>query len=423
MNRLRQGLAPRLVAWLVAWLVLWLGLLPTAPQALAQEPMLLTLLDLSADEAPARELAFEVTRALRQHPQVKFRELDETLHLGGEEAQASSLKSAELLVKSGLAKLRAGKRDAAMEDLDSAVDNYLVALALLPLELQPLAEALGYLGAAQLAAGQTKAAQASFARAVQVNPKLSLDLNAVLAKAQVAYEQAKAEVLARPKVDFEVRTTPPLARVYVNGRYMGLSPVYASGLAGPQLVVLTKHGQARKGRVVQVDAAHPGVDEALEPARRAAAWSALLGRLAELFDGAVEPADLAEGEGLAGVPYAVAIRAQGTRANMRVEVALCNLAGRQVIQRIARDLKWEGRNKAAKEAVDKLVADLLRPPEVHAGGPAPAAAPTPVYKTWWFWTIVGAAAVGSGVALWLASDSEPAPRTYAPGTGGILIQF
>lgn len=415
MNRLRQGL--------VLWLVLWLGLLPTAPQVLAQEPMLLTLLDLSADEAPARELAFEVTRALRQHPQVKLRELDETLNLGGEEAQVSSLKSAQALVQSGLAKLRAGKRDAAIEDLDSAVDNYLVALAVLPLDLQPLAEAYGYLGAAQLQAGQAKAAEASFVRAVEVNPKLTLDLAAVSAKAEAVYASKKAEVLARPKVDFEVRTTPPLARVYANGRYMGLSPVYASGLTGRQLVVVAKHGQARVGRVLSVDASHPGLDEALQPARRAAAWSALLGRLAELFDGAVEPQDLAEGEGLAGVPYAVAIRAHGTRANMRVEVALCNLAGRQVIQRLARDLKWEGRNKAAREAVDQLVADLLRPPEVVSAGPAAAAQPTPVYKTWWFWTIVGAAAVGSGVALWLASDSEPAPRTYAPGTGGILIQF
>lgn len=408
---------------LVLGLIALLGVLPAAQTALAQDAMLLTLLDLSRDEAPARELAFEVTRALRQHPQVKFRELDETLNLGGEEAQVTSLKSAEALVKSGLSKLRSGKREAAVEDLDNAVDNYLGALALIQTDLQPLAQALGWLGAAQLQAGQAKAADASFARAVQVHPKLNLDLSDVSAKAQANYERVKAEVLAKAKVDFEVRTDPPLARVYVNGRYMGLSPVYASGLAGEQLVVMAKHGMARKGRLVTVEGSHPGIDEKLEPARRAAAWSALLGRLAELFDGAVEPSDLAEGEGLAGVPYAVAIRAQGTRAKMRVEVALCNLAGRQVIQRISRDLKWEGRNKEARESVDQLVADLLKPPEVNAGGPAPGASGQPVYKKWWFWTIVGAVAVGSGVALWLASDSEPAPSAYAPGTGGILIQF
>lgn len=413
--------------WRTAVVTVFLSLLGQVQVAWARSPlgdaMLLTLLDLSADEAPSRELAFEVTRALRQHPNVKFRELDETLNLGGEEAAVTSLKSAEGLTKAGVAKLRAGKHNAAVEDLESAVDNYLTALALVQSDLAPLAQALVWLGSAQWQAGDTKAAEQSLARAVQVNPKLTLTTDTLPAKARARWDQVRADVVARPKVDFEVRTEPPHARVYVAGRFMGLSPVYASGLSGEQLVVVSKHGWARRGRIVTVDASHAGLDETLEPARRAAAWTALQGRLADLFDGAIEPSDLTETEGMAGVPYAVAVRATGSRAKMKVEVALCNLSGRQVVQRLSRELKWEGRNKAARDAVDQLVADLLRAPEVAVAPATPAVQTRPVYQTWWFWTIVGAAAVGSGVAVYLATRPSDSPPAYAPGTGGLLILF
>jgi hypothetical protein len=46
-----------------------------------------------------------------------------------------------------------------------------------------------------------------------------------------------------------------------------------------------------------------------------------------------------------------------------------------------------------------------------------------VFKTWWFWTVIGGVAVGSTAAILLASESDPVPPTYAPGTGGLKIQF
>ena len=133
-----------------------------------------TLIDLSPDDTASQEVAAEFLRSLRQSQQVRFRDLDDALNIGGEELVISSLKSADGLVRSGKAKLDKKEFDDAADDLREAVDNYLTGLAHVA-DPAVVAKAMGLLAAAQWLAGDTKAAATSMARCVQFDPKLEQD--------------------------------------------------------------------------------------------------------------------------------------------------------------------------------------------------------------------------------------------------------
>ena len=59
-------------------------------------------------------------------------------------------------------------------------------------------------------------------------------------------------------------------------------------------------------------------------------------------------------------------------------------------------------------------ADATPPPHVEAlvttTAPAPAAAPTPIYRRWWFWSALGVVAAGALIGAYAAS--RPAPQPY-----------
>lgn len=396
---------------------------PEPTKTAVNDAPLTSLLDLSPDEPASREIAFDVARSLRRSTQVRYRDLDEVLNVGAEDTQIASVRSGDGLIKSGKTKLRDGQYDAAIEDFDAAVESYLTGYALLP-DLTVLPRAIALEGVAQLLSGDEAKAATTFARSVQADLKYEQDFTEYPQKVQTAYDTARQAVLARPKIEYEVRTTPPNARVYVNGVFQGLSPVWVKTRVGEQFVTLSKHGSARKAKIFNLELQKdpPPLEEELPKARRQAAYESVIERLGEIFDGSVEPSDLTEAQGLCGATYAVALRATGTRDKMKVELALANLAGRQVVNRLTREIKWQKRDK---ELIDKLVDELFRIPELPAAEvPAPIGGSTPVYKTWWFWTVIGAVVVGSATAVVLATrKSTPTPPKYAPGHGGLVIQF
>ena len=391
------------------------------PSASAQDAPLTTLFDLSHDEPAPREIAFDVARSLRRSKQVRYRDLDDELNRGAEDSALASVRSGDGLMKSGRAKLNAGQYSMAADDFEAAVESYLEAYAVLP-DLAVLPRAMALLAIAQLLDGDASKAATNFARSVQSDLKYEQDFTEFPAKVQTVYDAARKDVLARPRVQYEVRTTPPNARVYVNGVYQGLSPVWVKSTAGEQFVAMSKPGTARRAKVLrQTQADSPPLTEELAPAKRKPTFDAVTAALAEIFEGAVEPNDLTEAQGLAGASYAVVLRASGTRDQMKVELALANLAGRQVVNRLTREIKWQKRDK---ELIDKLVDELFHIPELPAYEGAAPVSGTPVYKTWWFWTVIGAAAAGSTVAVLLATrKSAPAAAKYGEGEGGLKIRF
>jgi hypothetical protein len=115
------------------------------------------------------------------------------------------------------------------------------------------------------------------------------------------------------------------------------------------------------------------------------------------------------------------VRATGTRAKVRVQLALANLSSRQVLRRVDKELSWTRRDKKAIEA---LVAELFLAAKIPNAPAEQQVQRDSIWGKWWFWTIVGGVVVGSVTAAVVLSGDEADPGTgYAPGTGGVVIRF
>lgn len=405
--------APRLAAASLAAILL------VGTGAWADDRQTMTLIDLSAEGSPEREISHDIGRALKADDKVRYRDPDESLNVGAEDADVTNIRSGRSFLRAGRKSLEAKDWAQAAEDLEGAVTSYLSSYAHAA-EEDPIEEALLLHGVALLKAGQKERAAKAFVRGVEFRPRFEMDLSSYGADVVTAYKAAREAVALRPDVTFEVRSSVPNAEVWVNGRYFGLAPAFVKSSAGPQYIRTSKHGFARAGRMMQIKDNDSVVPFELVPARRKAAWDALRGRLAEVFEGAVEANDLSAAQGLLNANMAVIVHCSGTREKMTVQVALANLAGRQVLKRIKREMSWLRRDKAV---IDSMMQELFVAPDMPMGSEGPTVRTESVLKKWWFWTLIGGVVAGSVTAAVLLGDSEPAPPKYAPGTGGLVLKF
>jgi len=389
-----------------------------APEAHAADQQTITLIDLSTDGRPQREVAHDVARALRRDKKIRYRAANETLNVGGEDVHRNNVRSAIGLMRSASNSLKVKEWEDASEELESAVTSLMSSFAYTA--DQTFVERVLIMHAIALFnAGQKKEAAQAFRRSVAFHPKTKHDLSKYGSKVVAAYAKARDTVMLRKPVTWEVRTEPANAEVWVNGRYYGLSPTFVRSFAGPQYIRLTKQGYARWGKVKQIKAENAKASFKLLKARRKPAFDNILESLSEIFDGAVEPNDLSEAQGLLNAPQAVVLMVTGSREKLKVQIALANLAGRQVVKRISRDMKWMRRDKKAVEA---LVQELMKAPDIPKNT-GPVVRHDSVFKKWWFWGAVGVVAAGATTAAILLSRTETAPPKYKAGEGGLILNF
>ena len=155
-------------------------------------------------------------------------------------------------------------------------------------------------------------------------------------------------------------------------------------------------------------------------ARRSPAYDSIRDRFDEIFEGAVEADDLTEAQGLLSADMAIVMRVSGTREKMKVQLALANLAGRQVVKRLTRQLPWMRRDK---KVIEDLIGDLLKVPDIPVGVEGPEFRTETVFSKWWFWSLVGVVGVGTVAAVTLLGETETAQPKHALGTGGMIIKL
>jgi len=392
-----------------------IGAVPSAGAA----EQTVTMIDLSADTAVAREIAHDVARAIKRNAKLRYRSVDETLNVGGEDVHRSNLRSGAGLYRSALGRIKDDDWEEAAEELESAVASYTESFAFTTDHVH-IAEVMVMHGIALYKSKQGRAARKAWVRATEFRPKHKPDLSKYGTAVQKAYTKARDIVMLRDMVTFEVQTKPPHAEVWCNGRYFGLSPAYVKTFKGTAFVAVRKHGYARVGVVKRFKRSGKEISLELADARRKPLFEKLRESMAEVFDGAVERNDLAQARGLLNAGMAVVLRATGTREKMKIQVALANLDGRQVVKRITRDMPWLRRNKKAMEV---LIKDLFEAPKIPVGADGPKVKQETVFGKWWFWAGAAAVVGGSVTAYLLLSGDENLKQEYPDGTGGIAIQF
>lgn len=294
--------------------------------------------------------------------------------------------------------------------------------------------ALAYLGAVWLLKGDADKAEDAFRRLLVIDPEHRLDETIFPPAMLQVFSRMVREVADGPRGALEITAQPDPALVFVDGRFLGLTPVRIERLpAGDHLVALRGPGLVPFGRQASVGAAEDtAVACRMKPLAQLAAWQREF------------PGDrLGGGEPL---PRSIQERARragldrlwlGRTARLGAEISLALVmydvgSGRVLFERTGR-LPADSADPTGAAA--RAVADLLPGADlVVDSGPSlpPPSGPTvlrlageerfeeaaqPWYRRWWFWTALGAGAAVTTILAILLAGSQDAARSQ------IVIEF
>jgi hypothetical protein len=284
-------------------------------------------------------------------------------------------------------------------------------------------KALHYLGAAALYDNDRAKAQQHFAEAAVFSPKTEPDESIFSPDVIKAYTEAKAAGAAT--CSMQIRSKPA-AEVSINGQPRGVSKLALEGLKpGRYLIRFVRAGYEVDAQWIAVEeGASAEVRTELKPLPQLAIFRQTLKAVAGELGGAR--------------PGAAVARLMKTLSVDSLIVV--SSAGKAVVASWAEGGYWVKRNRAtvavggeAEFAGQLLASGGIAPPPGGCGTDADctgdqtcangrcvaSTGPTPIYKKWWFWTIIGAAVAGGTVGVIFATRDTSEDWRYVLKPGGV----
>ncbi|MDC0714811.1 PEGA domain-containing protein [Stigmatella sp. ncwal1] len=293
-----------------------------------------------------------------------------------------------------------------------------------PAELKPeqLAKAFIFLGAAQLLNGEPETGKRSFLRAISTYPAIQPDSELFGADVQTAFTDMQQEFSRQPPGTLLVDSVPRGARVTVDGKDVGVTPLPELKLhAGRHPVVISRPGYQPVIEYPQLSATK---NVELKP------QLALLPEMATVVD-AVTRATSEQGFNASALPPEVASLGERLGARYVVLAAVSEKKGRVGAEVQVWDVQTKGRLRGvqldtrSKKPSDSVEGAAQRIHGFLVGGPltaSPAGAPTAssLVKKPWFWAaVVGGAAVVTGGIFYATQADKGRPGGVISGFPGL----
>lgn len=405
--------------WAVA-LVLTGCVATAAHAAPATERVRVTVLLLPASSLSAKDisrLSRELQSALQTNARLEVRDADSLLADFAGEVPRQAVAAATEVAERGFQQLREGQAEAAASSLAEAVDQLSVVLPFIKKEL--LANAMLGHGIALAQDGRLRVARTALRRLFVWRPQHQYDVAQFPAEHIPLVEQERAAVEKLARGSLNIETEPPGAQVYVDGRFVGVSPTVALGLTvGDHFVTLKKSGFIRAGGRAEVSQHEQrSYTQALTRSEKYLLLQQAIAQARTQLGAAKVPTPVADAgrvlfvrqiifaelRPLPGRLLDVRAYLYDLRSGLRLNQVQLQLASRdqRAVATLARLLYANVRYDGTIEA----------PPEAP---PPRRAAKAPLHRRWWFWTAVGAgaAAVATAIAIPLAAPSGGCPAGF-----------
>jgi hypothetical protein len=297
-----------------------------------------------------------------------------------------------------------------------------------PIDPAAYRRGLTYLGASRVLTGDMAGGRRAFRRLVAFDPEAALDPMVFPPSLVETYEAVAAKVRRLESGSLRVDSRPAGARVWVDGRERGHSPLRVEGLlGGPHRVRLALRGHRATGRMVQVQPGQQAaVDLQLTPYPAYGRLLAMLSRLLADVD-AHEVPPVVDGllDWLEADRLLLVVVATGAAGSELRAYHWDGLAGRRLH---AKRLRLESGLRQRDERVGRFFAAVLADPSrigpggigdplVGAGGSGGAGGGAggverdegSIWTAWWFWTAIGvvvAGGVGTALGLTLSGGGQ-----------------
>lgn len=363
-----------------------------------------------------------LVRAIDRHPGIDVEDPDKLLVQYSGEAPREQINAATKALEQGIAQLKQGRPGEAIPTLEGATLALEGVLAFT--KKRYLARAMLALAVARAEARQPRAALETMVALMTWRPRLIYDSATFDPQHMALMERAKAIVKRKRRGSAELKTDPPGAKAYVDGRFMGVTPTVVFGLkAGDHYATFKRTGFIKAARKITVSG------------RRQLSYSATMKRSEKYLLLKQSLAKARKGLGKARANEAMqdlriflyvdqvvfATIGYGGPGKLHIQAYLYDLRSKLRLKQVARTIEQrslKGINALARNLyVDvRLDGTVAAPPDAP---PPPPPKRTPFYAAWWFWTAVGAAvatAIVVPIYAWPDSDTPP------PGNAPVLIK-
>ncbi len=381
--------------------------------------------------ADSTDIHYFVEKGIRTTKKpVALTALDDVLNAGAQANDIQNIVFGGESLTLGMKAFDSGNCEEAIDQLSQAVTYFEQSFAFLD-DPGDYLKALVHQGLCLVRSGSAAAAKQVLIRAFTVNPRLKYDS---FTAEKAVFQSAREAVRDRDLSSVTVTTTPEGSRVFVDGRYRGVSPAYRPGLRqGVHFIRIERQGYARVGKKPNTavrNGADPDIklDISQKPARRKDALDALLPGLRTEMGEPQAGASTERLKSLLLVDFVVLYRAVGASDAKTVELALYNLVTGRLLKKVKGTVNWSERDRPAKDGVLKLARELLDVEfqtvvKVGKVG-SKSKASSGIHTKWWFWTIIGAVALGAGVGLAIGlQPEEEKPGLAEDGKGALILRF
>lgn len=347
---------------------------------------------------------------LRRNARLDLVSLDTRLADFAQEIPQDEISQAAQAIKDGQEALTAIEPAKAAKLFEQAVLAYSKVLPYI--KKQELADAMMMLAWAQFELGEASRSHATLLRLLTWRPDYQLNTTTFPPSLGPSVERARREVSRAARGAIEITSAPAGAQVYVDGRYVGVTPTSTEGLpVGEHWVTLKKEGFRKAVESINVSAQVMGrVESALERSKKYLLVEQALKTIGpQIGKPELDPRanDLKE---ILFIDQAVFINVlPGQGKSLIVRLSLYDLRNHRLLKNLEKTVPTSG----LMDATASLGTDLYSNVSYDAEPVAPALPAValqvrrrPFYKTWWFWTVTGAVVAGVTVGAILA----PKPR-------------
>jgi len=193
-----------------------------------------------------------VREALKESDGHEVVDLAEALGSPTQNRAKRAFSVAEEMVVKGRSAYETLDLDPAIDFLNTALTKYERHAAYIESPAK-VAEVLMLLGATHILRGEEKTGAKRLAQAVAVYPEIEPDPRIFNPGMRQIFQDAVDRLAARPVGTLSITSNPSYARVYVDGKFVGVTPMAIDKVTeGRHLVRLTKDGYRNWGRVIDV---------------------------------------------------------------------------------------------------------------------------------------------------------------------------
>jgi len=349
-------------------------------------------------------ISHAIVKSLHENTNLDVKDPDKLLLRFAGEVPSRTISRAKSNLKKGIFLIKGGNPGDAIVKLRAAIGGLERSLAFV--KKKALARAYMGLGVAQAEAGSRKAAYKTFVQLMTWRPRVLFDTREFGSRYLPLYARAQAAAKRLPRGSAELTTEPSGAKAYVDGRFVGITPTTAFGLArGVHYATFKMQGYIKASKRIDVSGSEMRkYHKELKSSDKYLLLQQSLQTVQGELGGAKATQAMLDLRSFLFIDQVIFARIRKAGTNqMHVQGYLYDLRSKIRLNQTSQTVQTNKLKAIAKMTtllyVNVRYDGLLEAPKDAPPPPPPKR--TPFYATWWFWSAVaaGAGAVVVGVVL------------------------